>query len=274
MMPDTGAAVHEAAAFLREGGFQAPKVGIVLGSGLAGLSTLLEAPVAVPYREIPGFPMPTVVGHQGALIFGLLEDVPVVLQSGRFHLYEGHAPDVVVRPVRTLAELGIEVLIVTNAAGGIRRSFEPPTLMAIADQLNFMFRNPLVGRVVGAEDRFPDMSAPYDLELLSVMRHVATAEGVPLPAGVYAGVAGPSYETPAEIRMLERLGVDAVGMSTVPEVVAARARGIRVAGISAITNQAAGISPAPLSHEEVLEAGHQLREMLTAVVRGVVRHCR
>lgn len=266
--------VHSAATFLRQGGLVRPTIAIVLGSGLGGLSSLVDDPVAVPYVDIPGFPQPTVAGHHGKLVFGRLERIPVVLQSGRFHLYEGHSADTVVLPVRTFAMLGAEVLLVTNAAGGIRRSFEPPTLMAIADQINFMFRNPLLGPVVDGEERFPDMSSPYDPELLQVLRHVAAAEGVPLPAGVYAGVAGPSYETPAEIRMLERFGADAVGMSTVPEVVAARAGGMRVAGISTITNKAAGISPVPLSHDDVLDAGRQVRDMLTSVVRGLVRHFR
>jgi purine-nucleoside phosphorylase len=261
-----------AAAFLRNGlGERTPEVAIVLGSGLSGLATEVENPSAVPYREIPDFPRATVAGHQGALIFGNIGGTDVLLQSGRFHLYEGHSPEEVVLPVRVFAELGIRYLIVTNAAGGINRSFEPPALMLIADQINYMFRNPLVGPVVGNEQRFPDMSAPYDPELRDVARRVALDAGITLREGVYAGVLGPSYETPAEIRVLERLGADAVGMSTVPEVVAARARGVRVLGISTITNKAAGLSAQPLAHEEVLEAGRAVRDLLSTLVRGVLR---
>ncbi len=247
-----------------------PRVGIVLGSGLGALADAVESPTSIPYGEIPGFPEPTVAGHAGQLIVGTLEGVPVALQAGRFHLYEGHEAATVALPARVLAELGIEILIVTNAAGGLRATFRPPLLMLIADHLNLMWRNPLLGAVVEGEERFPDMSDPYDAELRALARTIAHEQGIALEEGTYAAVAGPSYETPAEIRMLQRIGADAVGMSTVPEVLAARARGVRVLGISSITNAGAGLSGTALSHEEVLEAGRALAADLEAIVRGVL----
>jgi purine-nucleoside phosphorylase len=270
---DRGASdrVGEAAAFLREGMDHPARIAIVLGSGLTGLATTVEEPVAIPFSTIPGFPDPSVAGHSGSFIFGSLEGVSVVLQSGRLHLYEGHDPATIVLSVRALAEAGVEILIVTNAAGGIRRTFRPPTLMAIADHINLMNRSPLLGAVVQPEARFPDMSRAYDPELRGLALRVARQMGIEMHTGVYAGVHGPSYETPAEIRMLERMGADAVGMSTVPEVIAAHARGVRVLGISTITNHAAGLSPVALTHEEVLEAGRQMKVSLEALIRGLVR---
>jgi len=263
--------IAEAVGALRDRlpGFR-PRVAVVLGSGLGGLAATVDGPVRIPYREIPGFPQPTVHGHAGELVAGTIEGVPAILQSGRFHLYEGHAPDTVALPVRIFAELGCEVLIVTNAAGGLRPTFRPPLLMLIADHLNLLWRNPLIGPVTAGEERFPDMSEPYDRELRVLARSVAGSRRIGLEEGVYAAVPGPSYETPAEIRMLRRIGADAVGMSTVPEVIAARARGLRVLGISSITNAGAGITGAPLSHEEVLEAGRTLAAGLETIVRGVV----
>lgn len=264
------AAVPDVAAFLGERAAAAPRVAIVLGSGLGGLVTSVEDAVVIPYADIPGFPEPTVEGHGGTLHLGRISGVPVVLQSGRFHLYEGFPPEQVVLPVRAFAELGVGTLIVTNAAGGLRRTFAPPALMLVADHVNLMFRAPLAGPVLPGEERFPDMAAPYDPALRDVAKRVARDAGIPLAEGVYAGVLGPNYETPAEIRMLDRLGADAVGMSTVPEVIAARARGVRVLGISTITNLAAGISPTALSHDEVLAAGREAGGWLETLVRGVV----
>jgi purine-nucleoside phosphorylase len=248
-----------------------PEVAIVLGSGLGGLAKRAEGSRSLAYREIPGFPAPTVEGHAGELVAGFLESVPVLLQNGRFHLYEGHDPNTVALPVRVFAQLGIGTLIVTNAAGGVRSTFTPPLLMLIADHLNLMWRNPLIGAVVPGEERFPDMSRPYDPELRAIARRAALELGIALEEGVYCGLLGPSYETPAEIRMLQRYGVDAVGMSTVPEVIVARARGMRVLGISSITNLAAGISPTALSHEEVLQAADRLAADLERLVRAVLR---
>jgi len=249
----------------------APRVAIVLGSGLGFLADEVARPVRIEYRDIPGFPEPSVAGHRGHLVAGTLEDVPVIVQAGRFHLYEGHAAALAGLPTRVFAELGIEILIVTNAAGGVRRTFQAGTLMLIADHLNLMNRNPLTGRTEPGEQRFPLMHEPYDSELKALARDVAREKGVLLEEGVYAGLLGPSYETPAEVRMLERLGADAVGMSTVPEVVVARARGIRCLGFSSITNPAAGITGEALSHKEVLEVGERIARQLGVVVRGVLR---
>ena len=249
----------------------APRVGIVLGSGLGHLADEVAQPVRIPYSDIPGYPQPGVLGHKGELVAGTLEDVPVVVQSGRFHLYEGHSPDVAGLPVRVLAHLGIRTLIVTNAAGGVRPTFRPGMLMLIADHVNLMFRNPLIGAVLEGEERFPDMSEPYDVGLRALAREAAREAHVALEEGVYVGLLGPSFETPAEIRMLQRLGVDAVGMSTVPEVIVARARGMRCLGISTITNLAAGISPTKLSHSEVLTVGREVGHALATIVKGVLR---
>src|SRR5213080_3714741 len=248
-----------------------PRVAIVLGSGLGSVADAVQSAIRIPYSAIPGFPEPGAPGHKGELVGGTLEGVPVVVQSGRFHLYEGHAPAVAALPTRMFARLGVRTLIVTNAAGGIRHTFRPPTLMLIADHINLMFRNPLVGPVAEGEERFPDMSDPYDPELRAVARDVARSQRIALEEGVYAALLGPSFETPAEVRMLARLGADAVGMSTVPEVIAGRARGLSCLGFSSITNVAAGLSAAPLSHEEVLAAGARVAGQLGALVRGVVR---
>ena len=263
--------MNAATAFLRgRVGSREPRVGIVLGSGLGALADAVEGSLVVRYADIPGFPDSSVAGHRGELIFGRIGETEVVLQAGRFHLYEGHDPQTVVLPVRTFAELGVETLIVTNAAGGIRPSFIPPALMLIADHINLMWRNPLLGPVGPGEPRFPDMSEPYSQSLRALARRQALEVGISLEEGVYAGVLGPNYETPAEIRMLSRMGADAVGMSTVPEVIAARARGMRVLGISTITNLASGISPSKLDHAEVLAAGAVVTKSLEAVVRGVL----
>jgi len=265
--PDPVAAAEAIRARL---GRRQPRLAIVLGSGLGSLADRLEDAVRVPYREIPGFEAPSVEGHKGELVAGCLAGKDVLAQSGRFHLYEGHSANTTALPVRAFAELGVETLIVTNAAGGIRRTFGPGTLMLIADQINLSFRNPLFGPVRQGEERFPDMSAPYDPKLRELARSIARDLGVRLEEGVYAGLIGPSYETPAEIRMLERLGADAVGMSTVLEVVAARANGIRCLGISTITNLAAGISPVALSHAEVMETAARVGRELGNLVEGLV----
>ncbi len=247
-----------------------PRVAIVLGSGLGQLADEVRDAIRIPYADIPGFPQPGVVGHKGELVAGTLENVPVVVQSGRFHLYEGHGPEVAALPVRVFSRLGVATLIVTNAAGGIRATFRPGTLMLIADHVNLMFKNPLTGPVLEGEQRFPDMSDPYDPALRALAREVARERKIPLEEGVYVGLLGPSYETPAEIRMLQRLGVDAVGMSTVPEVIVARARGVRCVGFSTITNPAAGLSAEPLSHEDVLRVGQEVGDSLGRLVKGLV----
>jgi purine-nucleoside phosphorylase len=247
-----------------------PRVAIVLGSGLGSVADAVQSALRIPQSAIPGFPAPGAPGHKGEFVAGTLAGVPVLVQNGRFHLYEGHAPATVALSVRVFARLGIGTLILTNAAGAIRPTFRPPVLMLIADHVNLMFRNPLVGPVEEGEERFPDMSEPYDRALRALARDVARAQRIPLEEGVYAAFLGPSFETPAEIRMLARLGADAVGMSTVPEVLAARARGMRCLGVSSVTNWAAGLAAAPLSHEEVLRAGAALAADLGTLIHGVV----
>jgi purine-nucleoside phosphorylase len=254
----------------RLGAFE-PRVGIVLGSGLAGLADVVEPTAVISYRDVPGIPEPTVPGHRGEFVAGTLEGVPVIMQRGRLHLYEGHPPGVAALPVRLMAALGADVLMVTNAAGGIRRTVPPPALMLITDHLNLTARSPLTGPVAAGETRFPDMTVAYDQELRTLALGVARERGLTLHEGVYAGLLGPSFETPAEIRMLETLGADAVGMSTVLEVIVARARGLRVLGISTITNFAAGISGQPLNHEEVLAAGQAVARELESLVRGILQ---
>ena len=264
------AARESAAAVRARIGDARPVCAIILGSGLGGLAEKIGGAVRVPYAEIPGFPPATVAGHDGTLIAGTLGGRCVLCLSGRFHMYEGHDAALAGFPVRVLHALGAPVLFVSNAAGGVRRTFRSGDLMVIADHINLMFRNPLIGRVEPGDERFPDMSAPYDPALRALLHDVARAAGIPLADGVYAGSLGPAYETPSEVRMLERLGVDATGMSTVPEVVVARAIGMRVAGVSLISNQAAGISPVPLSHAEVVEAGRAAGASFEALVEGFV----
>jgi purine-nucleoside phosphorylase len=243
---------------------------VVLGSGLGFLTGRIEESIAIPYGDIPGFPATTVIGHGAELVAGRLAGKPVLVQSGRFHLYEGHDATVTALPVRAFATLGIDTLLLTNAAGGIRRTFSSGTVMLIADHINLTFRNPLAGPVLPGEERFPDMSDPYDASLRAVAREVARERRIAMDEGVYVQLLGPSYETPAEIRMLDRLGADAVGMSTVVEVIAARARGVRCLGFSVITNLAAGISPTKLHHAEVMETAHRVRNELAGLVEGVI----
>lgn len=247
-----------------------PSVAIILGSGLGGLADHVKDPVVVPYVDIPGFAPSTVAGHRGRLVAGRLEGRRVLVFQGRYHAYEGHEATQLAVPVRTAAGLGAGTLIVTCAAGGVNRLYGPGTLMLLSDHLNFMGRNPLVGPVRDGEERFPDMSRAYDPDLRALAREVGRHEGVELVEGIYAAVLGPSYETPAEIRTLERLGADAVGMSTVPEVIAARAAGMRVLGIALVTNAAAGLVDQPLHHREVVAAAAAAAERFERVVRGVV----
>lgn len=263
-----GAAAASAAAdaIRRRVGDVQPAAAVILGSGLGGLAARIGNPVVIPFADVPGFPSATVAGHAGKLLVGTLGGRPVVTLAGRFHMYEGHAAALAGFPVRVLNALGVRTLLVSNAAGGIRRTFRPGDLMLIRDHLNLMFRSPLIGAQEPGDVRFPDMSAPYDAELTQCLRDVALELHVPLVEGVYAGLLGPSYETPAEVRMLGVLGADAVGMSTVPEVIVARAIGMRVAGISCITNLASGISPHPLSHAEVIETTNVVAERFEQLV--------
>jgi purine-nucleoside phosphorylase len=246
------AAAKAAATIRNRIGTDRPVAGLVLGSGLAGLADRFEDVRRVEYGDIPGFPVPTVIGHPGVLVAGILAGRPAVALAGRFHMYEGHDAMLAGFPARVLAALGTDVLFVSNAAGGIRRTFRPGDLMVIADHVNLTGRNPLFGPVEPGDLRFPDMSEPYDAELRTGLHRAGKRAGVALVEGVYGWALGPSYETPAEVRMFERLGLDAVGMSTVPEVITARAMGMRVAGVSCVTNLACGITSAPVDHEEVL----------------------
>ena len=251
-------------------GRRQPTVAIILGSGLGGLASKVDDAVRIPFAEIPGFPAATVAGHAGVLIAGTLAGREVLALSGRFHMYEGHAAALAAFPTRVLHALGARVLVVSNAAGGIRRTFVPGDLMLIRDHINFMFRNPLLGPVGAGEPRFPDMSAPYDRALCDLARDVARAEEIALDEGVYCGLLGPTYETPAEVRMLGFLGADAVGMSTVPEVIVANALGMRALGISCITNLACGLSMTPITHAEVIETTAQAAVKFERLVTGVV----
>lgn len=247
-----------------------PSAAIVLGSGLGGLADQISDAIRIPFHDIPGFPPATVEGHAGALIFGSLGDRAVICLAGRFHLYEAHPAAVAVFPIRLVHALGARTLIVSNAAGGVRRSFSPGTLMRIEDHINLMNRHPLSGPSQAGEARFPDMSAPYDSQLGVQLDATAKRLGLRLDVGVYCGLLGPTYETPAEVRMLERLGADAVGMSTVPEVITARALGMRCVGVSLITNAAAGYTAALLNHAEVLhesrEAAGRFQQLISSFV--------
>ncbi len=247
-----------------------PAVALVLGSGLGPLADRIAGATRIAYDRIPGFHLPTVPGHQGELVVGTLGGVPVIAQSGRFHMYEGYPAQVAALPVRVFAALGVKTLIVTNAAGGINRAFGPGTIMLITDHLNLTGRSPLEGPVRPDETRFPDLSVAYDGVLRGAARRVAEERRIPLAEGVYAGLLGPSYETPAEVRMLGRLGADAVGMSTVVEVIAARALGVRCVGFSTITNAAAGLGSGTLSHAEVMEIAGKVGASLGALIESLV----
>jgi len=248
-----------------------PRVGLVLGSGLGGLADALDLELAIPFVELPGWPPATAPGHAGRLLFGRLCGVPVVVQQGRFHLYEGHSAGFVVQPVLLMGRLGAETVVLTNAAGGVNPRYGAGTLMAIADHLNLTGRSPLIGpNASEIGPRFPDMTGVWDADLRVRLHAAAEAEGVSLAEGVYACLLGPSYETPAEVRMLGTLGADAVGMSTALEAVAARWAGMRVCGVSLVTNPGAGLSGATLSHTEVLAAAETAGPTLARVIARFV----
>lgn len=249
----TEAVITAAAAIRKRSESIQPKIGIILGSGLGGLSNSIGDAARIPFRDIPGFPEATVAGHEGAVIVGSLGGRDVVALSGRFHMYEGHPAALAAFPVRVFHALGAQDLFVSNAAGGISPKLAVGDLMMISDHLNLMGTNPLVGEARKGEIRFPDMTDAYNPGLRWLLRTSAEKLGITLREGVYAGLLGPSYETPSEVKMLRLLGADAVGMSTVPEVIVARALGMRVAGVSCITNAAAGVTGSALSHAEVLE---------------------
>jgi len=265
------AAIEAAVASIQKRRAARPEVGIVLGSGLGGMVEMVEGAEEIGYEEIACFPRTSVEGHEGRLVLGAIGGVRVAVLQGRVHLYEGATPDEVVRPVRTVIKLGAKVIVLTNAAGGVNEGFEPGDLMCIDDHINLQGINPLVGRNEGAYGpRFPDMSEAYDERLRKVLDEAAAVEGVRLRHGVYAGLLGPAYETPAEVRMLRRMGADAVGMSTVGEAIAARHMGARVCGISLITNRAAGMSKVELTHEEVKRVAGLAAGTCTRVLRRAV----
>ncbi len=264
--------LDQLAAAVRARSALVPRIGIVLGSGLGRLGERIEDPVAIPYAELPGWPAPTAQGHAGRLILGRLDGIPVACLQGRFHCYEGHDVLTVVEPALLLGRLGAPEILLTNAAGGVDPTFTAGTLMLITDHLNLTGRSPLLGPnddAVGP--RFLDLTAAWDRDLAERLRVAARSEGIPLAEGTYAGLLGPTYETPAEVRMLRTLGAHAVGMSTVLEAIAARWAGMRVCGISLVTNPGAGISPTPLSHAEVIAAADAAGPRLEAVVRAFLR---
>lgn len=249
------ARLEHAAAWLRTKTNARPKTGLILGSGLGDFCDLLENVTEVPFSDIPDFPVATVAGHTGAFLFGTYQGTPVAVLRGRIHCYEGYTPQEVVMPVRLMAMLGVKTVILTNAAGGVNKAYKPGALMLLEDHINFCGANPLTGpNLDQLGPRFPDMSDVYCGQLRERVQELALAEQIPLEQGIYLMYGGPSYETPAEIRAFRTLGADAVGMSTVPEAIAANHCGMHVLGISCITNMAAGILPQKLSHAEVVEA--------------------
>lgn len=262
--------ISKAAAYLKDNGMEKPVVGLILGSGLGELAEEATNPVAIPYENIPGFPVSTVEGHAGQLVYGELGGKMVLAMQGRFHFYEGYALEDVTFPVRVMQALGIETLVVTNAAGGVNTSFNPGDLMIITDHVNFTGVNPLMGKndpEVGP--RFTDMTEAYDKGYQQLIRECAQSNGLEIKEGVYFGLTGPTYETPAEIRMIRTMGGDAVGMSTVPEVIVAKHAGLKVAGISCITNYAAGMQ-SNLNHDEVVEVTTRVKESFKSLVKDFV----
>jgi len=248
-----------------------PEIGLILGSGLGFLADEVEGSTVIGYGELPGFPVSTVEGHASRLVLGYMKKKPVAMMKGRFHYYEGYSMERIAVGVRLLARLGARLVIVTNAAGGIRRDLQPGDLMLITDHINLMGSNPLMGTNPDhLGPRFPDMSDAYSRDLRTQAHKIASSLGIALKEGVYAAMTGPSYETPAEIRMLSRLGADVVGMSTIPEVIAAVHAGVKVLGISCISNLAAGISDKPLTHDEVKETAEKAKGSFSKLVRGLV----
>ena len=269
-----GPRIGECARIVREQEGLRPSVHLVLGSGLGGLAARVEDAVHVHFSQLPGFPRTSVEGHEGCFLIGRIAGVPVLVQSGRFHVYEGVGADVVAAPVRVGRALGAETLVLTNAVGGIRRDLVPGSIMLVDDHINLSFRAPLAGPVADGEQRFPDMSRPYDPELMVLAETAALEAGVPLTRGTYGWVGGPHFETPAEVRALRAAGADVVGMSTVPEATVARAAGQRVLAFSVVTNHASGLGAGAIDHEEVMaygaDAGEVLGVLLEELIPGLV----
>jgi purine-nucleoside phosphorylase len=260
-----------AAKFIQKKTKSRPKIALVLGSGLGAFADEFASSVRIPYAKIPHFPRSTAIGHAGQLVFGNVEGVDVVAMQGRVHLYEGYSAKDVAFPVRVFARMGVKAVILTNAAGGIKTDFNQGRLVLISDHINLQGANPLIGsndELFGP--RFPDMSTAYDKKFRELTLAEGRMLGINLGEGVYAALAGPSYETPAEIRYLRNIGADLVGMSTVPEVIAARHSGIRVLGISCVTNAAAGVLDQPLDHKEVLETAERIKSQFIGLLRAVI----
>lgn len=263
--------VKEAADYIKQQTTICPEVGLIMGSGLGVLGDYLTDTTVIPYKDVPHFPLSTVEGHAGELLLGYLAGRPVVLMRGRFHMYEGYSPDLTAFPVRVMKQLGATKMIVTNAAGGINTGYAAGDLMVISDHINLTGRNPLVG--INDDElgpRFPDMSNAYTRTLRALAHRKAAELGFNLQEGVYVGVLGPSYETPAEIRMMRTMGADAVGMSTVAEVIAASHASLQVLGISCISNMASGILDQPLSHAEVMETTERVKSQFLALVQAII----
>ena len=270
-MTDFFTKAESAAAFLRSQSSLRPRVGLILGSGLGGFADQLVQATRIPYAQIPGFPLSTAVGHAGQMVMGESGGIPVTVMQGRVHLYEGYSSAEVAFPVRVLGRMGIQVLAITNAAGGINLKYKQGALVVISDHINLQGQNPLVG----ANDerfgpRFPDMTDAYCRDYRNLAAQAGRELGQNLYEGIYAGLLGPSYETPAEIRYLRTIGADLVGMSTIPEVIAARHMGIKVLAISCVTNMAAGILDQPIRHEEVLETGRRVQGQLVSLLNAVL----
>lgn len=269
---DLQAKIKESAKYILEKTKFQPEIGLILGSGLGAIADQIEDAEFYPYNEIPNFPVSTVEGHAGRLVVGTLEGKKVVAMQGRFHYYEGYHMQEVTFPVRVMKLLGIKTLIVTNAAGAVNTGYKPGDLMLISDHLNLSGNNPLIGKNLEEfGTRFPDMSDPYNKELRQKVKEIAKSLEIELQEGVYACMSGPTYETPAEIRMIRTLGGDAVGMSTAPEVIVAAHSGIKVIGISCMTNMAAGILDQPLNHREVMETSEIAREKFIKLMRNVIK---
>jgi purine-nucleoside phosphorylase len=266
--------IQQATSAVRAQTRQKPRVGLILGSGLGGLADLVEGADIVAYQDIPFWPVSTVQGHHGRLVIGNLKGVPVIVQQGRSHFYEGYSMAEITLPVRVMQQLGVEMMIVTNAAGGINPEYEPGDVMLIVDHIGLMGMtgfNPLRGpNLETLGPRFPDMSQAYDRGLMELARSAARAAGIVLREGVYVGLSGPTFETPADLRFLRAIGADAVGMSTVPEVIVARHAGTRVLGISGISNKANLDGSTLTTHEEVLQAGRVIVPKLQKIVEGVL----
>ncbi|NME54010.1 purine-nucleoside phosphorylase [Enterococcus hirae] len=262
--------LQETTQFILEKGVKEIDFGLILGSGLGELAEEIEEAIVIPYDQIPFFPTSTVVGHAGQLVYGTLSGKKVLAMQGRFHFYEGHSMQTVTYPVRVMAALKAHSVIVTNASGGVNESFVPGDLMLITDHINFTGQNPLIGpNEDGIGPRFPDMSEAYTLTYREVAKEAASQLDLTLKEGVYMGYSGPTYETPAEIRMSRTMGADAVGMSTVPEVIVAAHSGLKVLGISCITNLAAGMQ-ANLNHEEVVETTQRVKQSFKALIKEVL----